>query len=324
MALRASWELCLCAVAFFIFSIILSNAVAWIQQFGQERRIVRKTKALSKTNRSSYSVANENDNITKGENGVIPVTILTGFLGAGKTTLVNSILSSPDHGYKIMILVNEVGAVSIDHHLIANAPRDNIVIMKNGCMCCTVRSSSFTSNYNGSMGKNRNDELERLLDHLLEVTHMQSTPHMDDAGADTDANAHDDINFDYLLVETSGLADPGPIVQTFLEMHRASRFRLDGVITLVDTPYFLSYSDRNMPVEMQAQLVYADVIVMNKIDLLDDFSVFNSEYESSMLELECKSESNVSLARLPQPIKEVRASYIYMCHSQHAKRLLFS
>ncbi|OQS04997.1 hypothetical protein THRCLA_02824 [Thraustotheca clavata] len=209
-------------LVFLLLSVFLSNAIAWIKQFRQQSRIFNKTQQLSSRQRGK----------------TIPVTILTGFLGSGKTTLLNAILSSPDHGYKIMILENEVGAVSIDHELIKNVPREGVVVMQNGCMCC----SASTKNGN---------ELERILDHLLQVQ----------------ADIH---GFDYLIVETTGLADPGPIVQTFLEL-RASRYRLDGVVTLVDIQALLKI--KVIPTEMQAQLTYADVIAMTKTDLFDENEV---------------------------------------------------
>ncbi|ETV82205.1 hypothetical protein H257_04915 [Aphanomyces astaci] len=223
------WQLYLYAAIFLVLSIVLSNVIAWFKQFRQEARIAQKTTTLTQ----DAAVA------TSPTKAVIPVTILTGFLGSGKTTLLNSILSSPDHGFKIMVLENELGAVSIDHDLIANHPREGVVVMQNGCMCCSAPATATTN------------ELERILDQLLE---MQT--------AATD-------RFDYLIVETTGVADPGPILKTFLEL-RASRFRLDGVVALVDTSSLLKMdSQQHWPVEMHSQLVYADLIALNKMDLVD-------------------------------------------------------
>ncbi|KAF0717460.1 Aste57867_2275 [Aphanomyces stellatus] len=219
------WQLYAYAGLFLVLSVLLSNAIAWVKQFRQEARILAKTTSLTQA-------------AAAPSGKIIPVTILTGFLGSGKTTLLNSILSSPDHGYKIMVLENELGAVSIDHELITTQhPRDGVVVLQNGCMCCSAASA--TSN-----------ELERILDHLLQVS------------------AASTYDFDYLIVETTGIADPGPILKTFLEL-RASRFRLDGVVTLVDTASLLKTLTSAWPVEMHSQLAYADLIALNKMDLVD-------------------------------------------------------
>ena len=88
-----------------------------------------------------------------------PITIITGFLGSGKTTLLNYILSSPDHGLKIAVIENEFGEISIDHSLIKEGeegrPADGVLVMKNGCMCCS--------------GESPGTELERVLDKLIDI-----------------------------------------------------------------------------------------------------------------------------------------------------------
>jgi len=155
----------------------------------------------------------------------IPVTVLTGFLGAGKTTLLNHLLSQK-HGYRCAIIINEFGAISIDHQLVVGADED-IVELNNGCLCCRVRG-----------------DLIRSLEDLFRKQKR----------------------FDYVLVETTGLADPGPIIHTFRATDLAERLRLDGVVTLVDARHF----EKEMldGPEPAAQVAFADVILLNKADLV--------------------------------------------------------
>jgi G3E family GTPase len=155
----------------------------------------------------------------------IPVTVLTGFLGAGKTTLLNHLLSQK-HGYRCAIIINEFGAISIDHQLVVGADEE-IVELNNGCLCCRVRG-----------------DLIRSLEDLFQKQKR----------------------FDYVLVETTGLADPGPIIHTFRSTDLAERLRLDGVVTLVDARHF-EKELRDGP-EAAAQVAFADVILLNKVDLV--------------------------------------------------------
>ena len=116
----------------------------------------------------------------------VPITVITGFLGSGKTTLVNRVLTA-DHGKRVVVIENELGSVSIDHSLIdeerQKAAPHGVLVLKNGCMCCS--------------GESPGGELERVLDKLLEMLRVEQ-------GA---------LAFDYVLIETSGLADVGPILQ---------------------------------------------------------------------------------------------------------------
>ncbi|MGG4217875.1 GTP-binding protein [Paenibacillus jamilae] len=163
----------------------------------------------------------------------IPVTIITGFLGAGKTTLLNHILKA-DHGYKIAVIVNEFGEVGIDNELIVESGEE-IIEMNNGCICCTVRSD--------------------LVDIMKNLLHRKfadiSTP----------------VHYDRIVVETTGLADPGPVVQTFLAEPLISNFfKIDAVITVVDAKHAEYHLDHGH--EAKEQVAFADVILLNKTDLV--------------------------------------------------------
>lgn len=161
----------------------------------------------------------------------IAVTLLTGFLGAGKTTLLNRLLAAP-HGERIAIVENEFGATGIDAELLAPGAV-SVTELANGCICCSVRG-----------------ELAAALAELL---------------AQRDSGA---LAFDRLIIETTGLADPGPVIQTFFwEEGLASRFRLDGVITLIDACHATEQLDRERVAA--AQVAYADRLVITKSDLAE-------------------------------------------------------
>ncbi len=155
----------------------------------------------------------------------IPVTVLTGFLGAGNTTLLNQLLTQ-SHGYKCAIIINEFGAVSIDHQLVIGADEE-IIELNNGCLCCRVRGD--------------------LLQSLKQLFQKQK-------------------RFDYLLIETSGLADPGPVAQTFGMAELAKNVRLDGIVTVVDARH-IEKELEDAP-EARAQVAFADILLLNKIDLV--------------------------------------------------------
>src|SRR5436305_8540047 len=136
------------------------------------------------------------------EKTLLPVTVLTGYLGAGKTTLLNRILSE-DHGRRYAVIVNEFGEVGIDNDLIIDTDEE-LFEMNNGCICCTVRG-----------------DLIRTLHGLL----RRNEGHP---------------GFDAIIVETTGLADPGPVAQTFfVDDVLQSRTMLDSIITLVDAKHIL-------------------------------------------------------------------------------------
>lgn len=197
---------------------------------GRQKRIASKTTLLGK----------KSDLKT-------PVTIITGFLGSGKTTLVNRILTSDDHGKRIVVIENEAGKLSIDDKMLRAGEQEKaavgIFVMKNGCMCCT--------------GDGAGPELERVLNHMLQLI--------------------DDDQYDYVLIETSGLADPAPIMQAFFSHQTASgRFFLDGVVSIVDAQHVWRHIEGDgwfarMP-EIHAQIAHATTVVINKVDTVKEES----------------------------------------------------
>lgn len=162
----------------------------------------------------------------------IAVTILTGFLGAGKTTLLRQILSA-EHGYKIAVIENEFGEVPIDNALIGDRA-SRITTLSNGCICCSKS----------------NELADALLDLLDGVDQGQ-------------------LEFDRLIIECTGMADPGPITQTFFSHEiLCERFLLDGIITLVDAAH--ADQQLNQFSIAQAQVGYADRILLTKTDVAPD------------------------------------------------------
>jgi G3E family GTPase len=158
----------------------------------------------------------------------VPVTVLTGFLGAGKTTLMNRILTAPQKR-RYAVIVNEFGLEDIDGDLIVSADED-LVRLSNGCVCCTVRGD--------------------LVDALSNLSQAPEP-------------------FDGILIETTGLADPGPIAQTFfLNDAFADRLTLDAIVTLVDARHFASTLKASHLTADQVAL--ADLIVLNKADLASE------------------------------------------------------
>ncbi|NLJ50607.1 MAG: GTP-binding protein [Alcaligenaceae bacterium] len=169
---------------------------------------------------------------------MVPVTILTGFLGAGKTTLLKRILTE-FHGQRIAVIENEFGPESIDNELLVQESEEQIIELNNGCICCTVRG-----------------DLLRTLSDLRQKREKG------------------DINFDRVVIETTGMANPGPVCQTFfMDDFVAEYYRLDGVITIVDAKHGMEVLDRQT--EAQAQVGFADRILISKKDLVSD-----KEYEA--------------------------------------------
>jgi len=168
--------------------------------------------------------------MTDTASGKIPVTVLTGYLGAGKTTLLNRILTE-DHGKRYAVIVNEFGEIGIDNDLVVGADED-VFEMNNGCVCCTVRG-----------------DLIRVVNGLMKRQRPGKPA------------------FDAIIVETTGLADPGPVAQTFfVDDEVKARTRLDSVTALVDAKHVMARLDDSK--EAREQVAFADRIILNKTDLV--------------------------------------------------------
>ena len=158
---------------------------------------------------------------TTSKDSRVPVTILTGYLGSGKTTLLNHILTS-NHGKKIAIIENEFGDVGIDDALMAKNTKtqieEEIVEMMNGCICCTVRQDLVVvlNKFSGRI-------------------------------------AAGNLKLDCILIETTGMADPAPVAQTFfVDDGVQEHFRLDGIVTLVDAKHIEQHLDDEKPEGVRA------------------------------------------------------------------------
>jgi len=164
---------------------------------------------------------------------LIPVTILTGFLGSGKTTLLKHILTA-EHGKKIAVIENEFGEENIDNEILIQNSNEQIVQMSNGCVCCTIRG-----------------DLVEALNQLWEQKKNKT------------------INFDRVVIETTGIANPGPVAQTFfMDDDVAEHFVLDAVVTLVDAKH--GDHQLNEHVEAQNQVGFADQIFITKCDVVEE------------------------------------------------------
>lgn len=198
------------------------------------------------------------------------MTLVTGFLGAGKTVLLNRLLAQPG-GRRICVIENELGTVSIDHSLLAPASsssntsnsgnRGGVLVLKNGCVCCSAAGSG--------------DELVRTLDKLLSLSSSSSSSvgGTDERGSDRELAA--ETAFDYVVIETSGVVDPAPLVQAFFKSALASaRYQLDSVITVVDAKNIGRQLDSNgflsRAAEAGQQVAYADVVLINKVDIASE------------------------------------------------------
>jgi G3E family GTPase len=164
---------------------------------------------------------------------MIPVTILTGFLGSGKTTLLKRILNE-NHGMKIAVIENEFGEENIDNEILVQDSSEQIIQMSNGCICCTIRG-----------------DLARVLGDLAQQKRDGK------------------LDFDRVVIETTGLANPGPVAQTFfMDNDIADEFLLDAIITLVDAKHGNHQLDEHEVV--QRQVGFADRLFITKADLVDE------------------------------------------------------
>jgi G3E family GTPase len=162
---------------------------------------------------------------------LIPATILTGFLGSGKTTLLKRVLSEA-HGQKIAVIENEFGEENIDSDILVTESKEQIVQMSNGCICCTIR-----------------EDLRETLQ-LLAAKKRKGL-----------------LDFDRVVIETTGLADPGPVAQTFfMDDEIAETYLLDSILTLVDAKHAAQQlNDRQ---EARRQVGFADQLFISKTDLV--------------------------------------------------------
>lgn len=186
-----------------------------------------------------------------------PVTIITGFLGSGKTTLLNHILKSKEHGMRFAVVENELGSIGVDDKLVAGAKPElvdeEIIEVMNGCICCTVR---------GDLVNTLNKLYKRVK------------------------------KFDGLIIETTGMADPAPVVQTFFVDNDLQRkYYLDCVVTVVDAFHIMDrLSDKSLTGreagiinESVEQIAFADMVLLNKTDLVQE--------EKKLKEIECRIKS---------------------------------
>jgi len=165
--------------------------------------------------------------------GLIPATILTGFLGAGKTTLLKRVLSET-HGRKIAVIENEFGEENIDNEILVAYTTEQILQLSNGCVCCTIR-----------------EDLRSTLATLAEKRRKG------------------ELDFERVVIETTGLADPGPVAQTFfMDDEIAESYLLDSILTLVDAKHAEGQLDARQ--EARRQVGFADQIFISKSELVDD------------------------------------------------------
>lgn len=156
----------------------------------------------------------------------VPVTVLTGYLGAGKTSVLNHVLAA-DHGLRLAVLVNDFGAVNIDAELVTSV-EGNTVELSNGCICCSLQTE--------------------VRDACLQLLARDPRP-------------------EHILVEASGVADPAGIVLPFLETEGRAHFAVANILSVVDAEQWIEQS-KERPWLLMPQVQHADIIVLNKVDLV--------------------------------------------------------
>lgn len=178
--------------------------------------------------------------------GKLPVTLITGFLGSGKTTLISRLVQHPDMN-RVAVVINEVGEIGIDHDLVS-LTSENITLLANGCICCSVRT-----------------DLQETLRDLFARRQVGEV-----------------FDFDRVIVETTGLADPAPVIQTLIsDTLIGAHFRLDGLVTLVDAYHGLDLLTRSP--EAIKQVAVADRIFITKSDLVDEPQMLQLQQRLSQL-----------------------------------------
>ncbi len=164
----------------------------------------------------------------------IPVNIVTGFLGAGKTTLLNKILEEKSNE-NIVVIINEFGELSVDHQLIVTT-KEKIIEINSGCICCNVRKD--------------------LIDTLNTIIRKQK------------GHARP---IDRVIIETTGMANPAPVIQTFLmDIEMSRSFKIDSVCAVLDAKHLFQHIEED---ELQQQIAFADVLLFNKTDLVSEHTV---------------------------------------------------
>ena len=159
----------------------------------------------------------------------IPVTIISGFLGAGKTSLLNHILNA-DHGLRVAVLVNDFGEVNIDAELISGVSGESTINLSNGCICCSIRDD--------------------LLEATVQLIQRPDPP-------------------EYIVVETSGVSDPMAVSLTFMSPELRSGARVDSMLTVVDSEQIDQVDRKHRELALD-QIAMADIVVLNKVDLVND------------------------------------------------------